>query len=176
MFQTLHFQCDINTQRFMRMGSVWIGMGSDEALLTHMHCPNAYCKLQETEVNLTSPDVQCAFGHSGVLCGGCESGLALMLSSSRYLLLILPFLVPGVLLVIILGRLDLTVASGTVNGVQWRSQDIAIARAQHGHTTFVCTSARSAEAYGGLGVSSPQKFRNFTASQVGSEAIYRSEV
>ena len=28
-------------------------MGSDEeGLLTHMHCPNAYCKLQETDFNL----------------------------------------------------------------------------------------------------------------------------
>ena len=30
---------------------------------------------------------------------------------------------------------------------QWHSQDIAIARAQHGHITFVRSSARSAEAY-----------------------------
>ena len=89
-----------------------------------MHCPNAYCKIQQTDFNLTSPDVQCAFNHSGVLCGSCEPGLALMLGSSKcqycsniYLLLILPFLVAGVLLVIILGRLDITVASGTMNGV-----------------------------------------------------------
>ena len=125
MLQQASVQCDINTQRFTRSGSVWIGMGSDEeGLLTHMHCPNAYCKSQETEFNLTSPDVQCASGHSGVLCGSCESGLALMLGSSKcqhcssiYLLLILPFLAAGVLLVIILGRLDLTVALGTMNGV-----------------------------------------------------------
>ena len=83
-------------------------MGSDEeGLLTHMYCPNAYCQLQKTEVNLTSLDVQCVFGHSGVLCGSCESGLALLLGSSKcqycsdmYLLLILPFLTAGVLLVI----------------------------------------------------------------------------
>ena len=31
--------------------------------------------------------------------------------------------------------------------LQWRSQDSTIARAQHGHTTFVQTSMRSAEAY-----------------------------
>ena len=31
----------------------------------HMYCPDAYCKLQETDFNLTSPDVQCAFGPSG---------------------------------------------------------------------------------------------------------------
>ena len=125
MLQRASVQCDINTQRFTRSGSVWIGMGTDEeGLLTHMHCPNAYCKLQETKINLTSPDVQCAIGHSGVLCGSCESGLALMLGSSKcqycsdiYLLLILPFLAAGVLLVIILGRLDLTVALGTMNGL-----------------------------------------------------------
>ena len=125
MLQRASVQCNITTQRFTRSGSVWIGLGSDEeGLLTHMHCPNAYCKIQQTDFNLTSPDVQCAFGHSGVLCGSCKSGLALILGSSKcqscsniYLLLILPFLATGVLLVITLGRLDLTVASGTMNGV-----------------------------------------------------------
>ena len=33
---------------------------------------------------------------------------------------------------------------------QWHSQDIVVARAQHGHTTFVRTSALSAEAYRGV--------------------------
>ena len=125
MLQQASVQCDINTQSFTRSGSVWIGLRSDEeGLLTHMHCPNAYCKVQETGLNLTSLDIQCAFGHSGVLCGSCRSGLALMLGSSKcqfcsnlYLLLLLPFLATGVLLVIILGRLDLTVALGTMNGV-----------------------------------------------------------
>ena len=125
LLQGASVQCDVNTQSFTRSGSVWIGMGSDEdGLFTHMHCPNAYCKLLETKINLTSPDVQCAFGHSGVLCGGCESGLSLMLGSSKcqycsniHLLLILPFFAAGVLLVIMMGRLDLTVASGTMNGV-----------------------------------------------------------
>ena len=125
MLQRASVQCNINAQRFTRSGSVWIGLGSDEeGLLTHIHCPNAYCKLQETDLNLTDPDVQCAFNHSGVLCGSCKSGLALMLGSSKcqscsniYWLLILPFLTAGVLLAIVLGRLDLTVASGTMNGV-----------------------------------------------------------
>ena len=56
----------------------------------------------------------------------------------------------------------------------YRCQDIAVARAQHGHTTFVRTSARSAEAYRGVWGHPPPP--NFTASQVGSEAIHRSEV
>ena len=46
------------------------------------------------------------------------------------------------------------------------------ARVQHGHTTFIQTSVQSAEAFRGPGTCSPQKFlENFTASQVGSEAI-----
>ena len=106
ILQRASVQCDINTQSFTRSGSVWIGLGSDEeGLLTHMHCPNAYCKVQETDFNLTDPDVQCTFNHSGVLCGSCKPGLALMLGSSKcqycsniYLLLILPFLATGVLL------------------------------------------------------------------------------
>ena len=125
MLQRASVQCDINTQTFTRSGSVWIGLGSDEeGLLTHMHCPNAYCKQPETDFNLTSPDVQCAFNHSGVLCGSCKPGLAFMLGSSKcqscsniYLLLILPFLTAGLLLVIILGRLNLTVALGIMNRV-----------------------------------------------------------
>ena len=125
LLQKSSVHCDINTQRFTRSGSVWIGMGSDEeGLLTHMHCPNAYCKLQETDFNFSSPDVQCALGHSGVLCGNCEPGLALILGSSKCqycsnisLLLILPFLAAGVLLIIILGKVNITVASGTLNGV-----------------------------------------------------------
>ena len=61
---------------------------------------------------------------------------------------------------------DIAVAN-TLPWLQWRSQDIAVARAQHGHTTFVRTSARSAEAYRGSGASSPPP-QNCTASQVGS--------
>ena len=36
-----------------------------------------------------------------------------------------------------------------LRGIQWRSQDFAVARAQR-HTMFVRTSARSAEAYRGV--------------------------
>ena len=74
MLQRASVQCDTNTQRFTRSGSVWIGLGSDEeGLLTHMHCPNAYCKSQETDLNFTSSDVQCAPSHSGILCASCKS-------------------------------------------------------------------------------------------------------
>ena len=44
---------------------------------------------------------------------------------------------------------------------QWRSQDIADARAQHGHTTFVRTSVRGAEAFRGVWGLLPQKILEF---------------
>ena len=38
-------------------------------------------------------------------------------------------------------------AATELKWVQWRSQDIAYARAQHGHTMFVLTFTQSAEAF-----------------------------
>ena len=118
-------ECEIDTRTFTRLGSVWIGVDTEKkGLLTHRHCPNAYCKLQQVEFEFDNPDVQCASDHSGVLCGGCKNGFALMLGSSRchqcdnqYLALLLTFVAAGLLLVLILGRGDITVASGTMNGV-----------------------------------------------------------
>ena len=46
---------------------------------------------------------------------------------------------------------DFCVKRSVVLAAQWRSQDITVARAQHGHTImFVRTSAQSAEAYKGV--------------------------
>ena len=125
MLQRVSVECEIDTRTFTRLGSVWIGMDSDnKGLLTHMHCPNAYCKSQRVEFELDTPDAQCASDHSGILCGGCKDGFALMLGSSRchqcdskYLALLLTFVAAGLLLVLTLGRVDITVASGTMNGV-----------------------------------------------------------
>ena len=125
MLRRVSVECEIDTRTFTRLGSVWIGMDSEnKGLLTHMHCPNAYCKLQQVEFELDTPDAQCASDHSGILCGGCKDGFALMLGSSRchqcdnkYLALLLTFVAAGLLLVLTQGRVDITVASGTMNGV-----------------------------------------------------------
>ena len=60
-----------------------------------------------------------------------------------------------------------------LNAALVRTSGIARISPLLGHTTFVRTSARSAEAYRGVWGHPPPE--NFTASQVGSEAIYRSE-
>ena len=47
-------------------------------------------------------------------------------------------------------RLEVASYPGLLTQVQWRSQEIAFARAQRGHTMFVRTSAQSAEDYWGV--------------------------
>ena len=125
MLQRVSVECEIDTRTFTRLSSVWIGMDSENnGLLTHMHCPNAYCELERVEFDLDTPDAQCASDHSGIQCGGCKDGFALMLGSSKchqcdnkYLALLFTFAAAGLLLMLILGRADITVASGTMNGV-----------------------------------------------------------
>ena len=60
---------------------------------------------------------------------------------------------------------------------QWRSQDIAVARAQHGHTSILRLYELPREVQkligGSEGIPPPRKFRNFTTSP---ETIYRSKV
>ena len=75
-------------------------------------------------IDLENPDDQCAFNHSGTLCGGCQEGLSLALGSSqcipcsnKYLTLLIPFTLAGFVLVFFLTFLNLTVSQGTINGL-----------------------------------------------------------
>ena len=56
-----------------------------------------------------------------------------------------------------LQTITLYLVNTTAKFKQWRSQDITYARAQHGHTTFLLISARSAEALRGSGGIIPLK-------------------
>ena len=75
-------------------------------------------------MNLSDPDSQCNYNHSGTLCGGCQPGLSLTLGSnqclpcsSKYLSLLIPFSLAGVILVFFIKLLDLTISQGTLNGL-----------------------------------------------------------
>ena len=81
---------------------------------------------------------QCAFNRSGVLCGACQPGLSLALGSSRckqcssiYILLLIPFALAGFTLIIILLKCDLTVSTGTLNGLIFYANIVRI-----NHATF----------------------------------------
>ena len=69
------------------------------------NCTFDYCVERPVTISLSSPDEQCAYNRSGVLCGECEPGLSLVLATSRckecsdlYLLLLIPFALAGILL------------------------------------------------------------------------------
>jgi len=72
-------------------------------------------------LNLSSPDKQCLFNRSGVLCGHCKKGLSAVFGSSQckqcsntYLLITIPTAIAGIVLVILMFILNLTVTNGTI--------------------------------------------------------------
>ena len=112
-----------------RSGTIWLSANHDADNLTtsfiiHKYCPHSYCKQDNISVDLSYPDTQCAFNHSGVLCGGCYGNLSLVLGTSRclpcdnkYVSLLIVFIVAGFVLVALIKILDLTVTKGTINGL-----------------------------------------------------------
>ena len=76
-------ECHIQDQTISRDGLVWIGIEQHETVAVSEYCPHNYCKRQRTIVSLSNPDLQCTHNHSGTLCGGCQSGLSLILGSNE---------------------------------------------------------------------------------------------
>ena len=121
--------CNITTQTIQRSGSVWVNASFDANInngeIVHKNCPFGYCITEEVHVNLKQPDTQCAFNHSGTLCGACQPGLSLALGSPQcishcsnsYTSLLIAFAIAGLVLVFFIKILDLTVAVGTINGL-----------------------------------------------------------
>ena len=120
--------CNITNQTVHRSRFMWINASfvgnKTNGIILHKYCPFHYCKHEEMNVNLENPDDQCAFNHVGILCGGCQRGLSLMLGSSQcshcsniYLILLMPFATAGFALVFFLKCLNLTVSQGTINGL-----------------------------------------------------------
>ena len=114
--------CDITEQSFQHTPTAWFG--NDNCTYLPHKCPFDYCKTDLVNFTLSTSDLQCKLNRSGVLCGGCENGLSLMLGSNQcaecsnfYLLLLLPFAVAGLALVSLIMILKLTVSMGTINGL-----------------------------------------------------------
>ena len=124
--------CSIDSESVIREGNYWIDSVSNENdtdVIVHKYCPYDYCypPTDKVEVNLNEAngsDAQCALKRSGRLCGSCEDGYSLTLGSSKcekcsnyWLFLILPFGLVGIGLVVIMMTCNLTLASGTLNGL-----------------------------------------------------------
>ena len=106
------------------MNASYLANGSYGGLILYRSCPTEYCTTDQVNISIDEPDIQCAFNHSGVLCGRCADNYSLLLGGSTcgtcsniYLLLILPFALAGIALVMLLSFLRLTVAIGTINSI-----------------------------------------------------------
>ena len=122
----LDITCNITNQIIHRRGAVWVSSEDNGTkLMVSNHCPYDYCKTGVVNVSLDYPDTQCAFNHSGTLCGGCQPGLSLALGSPQcldcsnnyHLALLIPFALAGLALVFFIKVLNFTVAKGTINGL-----------------------------------------------------------
>ena len=117
-----------------RYGSIWVGRNTHNFttygfIFNHL-CPSDNCKLDLVSISLdvdngSEADLQCAFNHSGLLCGGCREGYSVAIGSSHCLnctnnsnlALLLFFAAAGPLLYMFIAALDLTITRGTINGV-----------------------------------------------------------
>ena len=125
LLKMMTIQCNINDQTVLRPASSWISAeshnNSHSYYISHK-CPFHYCLPHSSPLNFFTPNLQCQFNRSNLLCGQCQQGLSTVFGSSHcqhcsniYLLLILPITIVGILLVILLFLLNLTVTDGTIN-------------------------------------------------------------
>jgi len=120
-----HIKCDINHQTLLRPANAWIkpkAQNNSYSYYITLHCPFHYCLPHSSDLNYTTPNSQCQFNRSGILCGHCQQGLSTVFGSSHcqqcsniYLFLIVPIGIAGLVLVFLLFFLNLTVTDGTIN-------------------------------------------------------------
>ena len=115
--------CNILDQTVHRSMTMWIGNFSKE-IVVHNNCPFDYCDQTLTDFSLDNQDKQCDLNRTGILCGACQNGFGLVLGTSKcnkcsnvYLLLLLPVVLSGFGLVVLLLKCNLTVSTGTINGL-----------------------------------------------------------
>ena len=109
-----------------RPAPYWIGLPAvnTSPILVHSKCPYDYCQSESLNITPQNPNKQCQFQRSGILCGNCHEGLSLVLGYSEcrkcsniFLTLIFAFAVAGLVLVAFLTVLNMTVSTGTINGL-----------------------------------------------------------
>jgi len=117
--------CNLADGTILRPAYSWISantVNGSHRYHVSSHCSFDYCLPYSSYINLSTPDMQCQFNRSGVLCGHCQKGLSVVFGSSQckkcsnvYLFIIIPIAIAGIVLVIMLFTLKLTVTNGTVN-------------------------------------------------------------
>ena len=106
-----------------------------KGLILHSGCPFDYCVDSPAFIHLHNLNSQCNHNHSGILCGSCLDGYSITFGtlhclpcSNVYLALILLFASAGIALVAFLLLLNISVASGTINGLIFYANVIQVNR------------------------------------------------
>ena len=135
--------CNIDSRTLKRNkgSNFWVGIEEQNetcsGLILHPHCPLDYCRNDQIDISIDYLDWQCQFNRTGILCGACRSNFSLALGGSQYLecnnshhlALLIVFAVAGIILVFIITLLRLTVSIGTLSGLVFYANIVAVNRA-----------------------------------------------
>ena len=136
-------RCNSSTATITRESNFWLAYLNDSytaGYLFYQYCPLDYCLPPNSELDLNIDngfDDQCAFNRTGLLCGSCSSGLSLSLGSSLCLscennwpllfaVITMTGFLAGMALCVVILVLNLTVAVGTINGVIFYANVLAV--------------------------------------------------
>ena len=129
-------ECQIDDKTIKRDGELWIGYmddGISKGLILHSHCPFDYCSSNTMHMAVDDSDKQCSNNRSGLLCGKCTQKFSVALGSSHclqcsnnYLGLLAVFAFAGLVVVFVIFVLNLTVAAGTINGLVFYANVLAV--------------------------------------------------
>ena len=120
-------QCNVSWMPYpiKRSGNNWLSYNNKyNCIIAHTNCPFDYCNTSLISLNLNNTDLQCTHKRSGYLCGQCKPGLSVVIGSNECskcnntsLFLLVLFALAGILLTVLLLKLNMTVSSGTINGL-----------------------------------------------------------
>ena len=115
--------CNISNQTLTKSRSTWIGYNSQGNLSLIDPCPSDYCR-NMNNISVFQFDSQCNYNRMGVACGQCPSNFSMTFGTSQCkpctnynLMLVVPFALMGIALILFLTLFNLTVSSGTINGI-----------------------------------------------------------
>ena len=128
-------ECYIDYSAIRRPANAWIYVHTQDYNNKYLisDCPMDYCLPYSTNINFLHPDLQCQFNRTGILCSQCQQHLSMVFGSSRcmkctnlHILITIIVIVAGIILVLLLYLLNLTVTTGTINGIIFYANIVSI--------------------------------------------------
>ena len=131
LLQTHNYRCDVDTKMLKSPPGYWTGYHHQDNRSTIISinavCPPNYCNATPLSFVLDDSinDLLCINNRSGIVCGQCKEHYSAMFGSDAcssdctnlYLLTLLAYAIAGPFLMLLLYAFQLTVATGTINGV-----------------------------------------------------------